>query len=146
MDTKQKIVFFDKLTYIYLELPKFTKTITQIETRFEKWLYVLKNLSKLDRLPEKLKEKIFEKLFKIAEIAKFSQAQLIRYEDSLKEYRDMFSVMSTQRNKGRKEGIKEGENKKALAIAKKLLKKNVPVKDISEITELSISEINKIKK
>jgi len=51
-DTKNKAVFYDKLTYIYLELPKFTKTLEQIETRFEKWLYVLKNLPKLDRLPK----------------------------------------------------------------------------------------------
>ncbi|TVQ20303.1 MAG: hypothetical protein EA361_00185 [Bacteroidetes bacterium] len=54
-------------------LPKFNKTIDELENRFEKWMYVLKNLPKLERIPEKLKEKIFLKLFEKAEIAKFNK-------------------------------------------------------------------------
>ena len=46
MDTKKKTVVFDKLTFIYLEMPKFNKSVDELETRFEKWMYVLKNLSK----------------------------------------------------------------------------------------------------
>ncbi len=57
-------------------MPKFNKSIDELETRFDKWLYVIKNLNSLDRIPEKLKEKIFDKLFAAAEIAKFTQDQL----------------------------------------------------------------------
>jgi hypothetical protein len=65
-------VFYDKLTFIYLQMPKFHKTIDQLKTRFDKWLYVLRNLERLHEIPEKLKDRIFKKLFKAAEIAGFT--------------------------------------------------------------------------
>ncbi len=77
-------IFYDKLVFIYLEMPKFRKTIDQLETRFDKWLFVLKNLNRFERIPDILKEKIFEKLFAAAEIARFTPEQVLSYEDSLK--------------------------------------------------------------
>jgi len=71
------------------------KKVEELETGFDKWLYILKNLNKLDRIPEKLKENIFLKLFETAEIAKFTQKEYQEYqeyqeyEDSLKYYRDL---------------------------------------------------------
>jgi hypothetical protein len=56
-------------------MPKFTKTIDQLETRFDKWLYVLKNLPKLDRLPDSLREKIIDRVFTVAEISKLSNEE-----------------------------------------------------------------------
>ncbi len=70
-------------------MPKFNKTIDELETRFDKWLFVLRNFNKLDRVPDKLREQIFDKLFETAEIAKFTPAQIQSYEDSLKYYRDL---------------------------------------------------------
>ncbi len=55
-DTATKRVFYDKLTFIYLEMPKFNKDLDELETRFDKWLYVIRNLNRLDRLPDKLRE------------------------------------------------------------------------------------------
>jgi predicted transposase/invertase (TIGR01784 family) len=69
-------VFYDKLTFIYLELPKFNKKIDELSTNFEKWLFVLKNLHKLDKIPAQLKEERFEKLFAIAEVAHFTREEL----------------------------------------------------------------------
>ena len=81
-------VFYDKLTFIYLEMPKFNKTLDELETRFDKWLYVIRNLSRLEWMPDKLRERIFEKLFEVAEISSFMREQTTSYEDSLKYYRD----------------------------------------------------------
>ncbi|MCI5135281.1 MAG: Rpn family recombination-promoting nuclease/putative transposase, partial [Candidatus Electrothrix sp. AW2] len=52
-------VFYDKLTFIYLEMPKFTKSLEELTTRFEQWLYVIRNLNRLERLPDSLREEIF---------------------------------------------------------------------------------------
>lgn len=62
MDTEKKTVFYDKLTFIYLQMPNFNKTEDEIETYFDKWLYVIKNLPKLQERPVKLQERVFEKL------------------------------------------------------------------------------------
>ena len=95
METKRKEVFYEKLTFIYLELPKFKKTEEELETHFDKWMYALKNLSQLQSRPRKLQEKVFEKLFKIAEIEKFDQKDRLAYESSLKYYRDLNNVIDT---------------------------------------------------
>jgi predicted transposase/invertase (TIGR01784 family) len=129
-------VFYDKLTFIYLEMPKFNKTVDELETRFDKWLYVLRNLNKLDRVPDKLRERIFDKLFETAEIAGFTQDHVRSYEDSLKYYRDLKNSLDTAREEGKIEG--------KIEIAIKALKKGLSVKDIIELTGLSENEIKKI--
>ncbi|HMU02805.1 MAG TPA: Rpn family recombination-promoting nuclease/putative transposase, partial [Saprospiraceae bacterium] len=85
-------VFYDKLTFIYLEMPKFTKTESELETDFDKWMYVFKNMHLLERIPAKLQGKIFEKLFGEAELAKLKPVDMIAYEESLKVYRDLKAV------------------------------------------------------
>lgn len=102
-------VFYDKLTFIYLELPKFKKKIDELSTNFEKWLFVLKNLHKLNKIPDQLKEKRFEKLFAIAEVAHFTREELKSYEDSKKFYRDIKNSMDTAFEEGKVEGKVEGK-------------------------------------
>ena len=141
METTKKTVFNDKLTYIYLELPKFNKTEKELKTRFDKWLYVLKNLPKLDRLPAKMKDIIFEKLFKVAEIAMFEPVEREIYEDSLKNYRDLVNSIET----AEQDGEEKGKRKEKIEIAKKCLQKGMGIEDISELTGLSKEEIENLK-
>ena len=76
MDVNTKKVFYDNLTYIYLEMPKFRKTEDQLVTLTDKWLYALKNLPRLLERPKALQERIFAKFFKVAEVANFSKCQV----------------------------------------------------------------------
>lgn len=101
-------VFYDKLTFIYLEMPKFNKKEDELESMFDKWLFVLRNLSSLFERPRALQNRVFDRLFEAAEIAKFNPKELGEYWESLKNFRDWYSVMSTQLKKGREEGLKEG--------------------------------------
>jgi len=101
-------VFYDKLKFIYIELPKFRKTEDELVTHFEKWLYVFRHLSQLQDRPKALQDKIFQKLFEAAEIAKFTPKEREIYEDSLKYYRDMKNVVDTAREEGREAGKLEG--------------------------------------
>lgn len=148
-EQETKAVFYDKLTFIYLEMPKFDKKVEELTTRFEKWLYIIKNLHKLDRIPEKLKENIFMQLFETAEIAKFSREEYQNYEDSLKYYRDLNNSLDTAREeareKGREEGREEAKEEKTIEIAKKMILKEMKVSLISEMTGLTEKEINELK-
>lgn len=139
-DSETKKVFYDKLTFIYLEMPKFNKNVDQLETRFDKWLYVLKNLNRLDRVPEKLKEHIFEKLFETAEIAKFTPDQILSYEDSLKYYRDMKNSLDT----AREEGEEKGMDKKTTEVVSRLKNKGFKVGEISEIVGIPVDKVLEI--
>lgn len=135
IDTKK--VFYDKLTFIYLEMPKYNKPIEQLETRFDKWLYVIRNLNRLERIPEKLREKIFDKVFEVAEIAKFTPDQVRSYEDSLKNYRDLKNSLDTAKEEGKIEG--------KIEVALNLLKNGISVDIIAKSTGLSDDDIKKLK-
>ena len=132
-DIETKKIFYDKLTFIYLEMPKFNKTVEELETRFDKWLFVLRNLNKLDRIPDKLKGQIFERLFETAEIAKFTPDQVRSYEDSLKYYRDIKNSLDTARDEGK------------IEVAKNLLKNGVSMDIIMKSTGLTEREIKDLK-
>lgn len=107
IERETREVFYDKLTYIYLEMPKFRKSLNELETRFDKWLYAIRNLSKLDELPVKLQERVFKRLFEAAEVAKFDPVQRLDYNASLKYHRDLKNSFDTARYEGREEGREE---------------------------------------
>ena len=153
-------VFYDKLTFIYLEMPKFDKGLTQLESQFDKWLYVLKHLPDLQERPIALQERVFEKLFIQAEIAGFTKEEREAYEDSLKYYRDLKNVIDTARDEGREEGRiegreegriegkqegrEEGKFEEKLNTARKLKEQGFDTALIAKITGLSQEEINSI--
>lgn len=145
MDIYTKEVFYDKLTFVYLEMPKFNKREDELVTMFDKWLFVLRNLASLLERPAALQERVFTRLFEAAEIAKFSKRELCEYEDSLKNFRDMYSVITTAEMKGeargREEGRAEGELAERQKNAQRMKQKGYPLTDISEITGLSLKEI-----
>lgn len=160
METVTHEVFNDKLTFVYLEMPKFHKTEHELETLFDKWMFVLKNLSRLMERPAALQERVFNRLFEAAEIAKFSPEKLYAYEESLKVYRDWNNVIDTATQKGetkgriegiaegikkgRAEGRAEGELIKARAIALNLKNAGLSITEIATVTGLSVDEINSL--
>ena len=113
METDTKEVFYDKLTYVYVEIPKFDKTENELETMYDKWMFVLKNLSSLMKRPASLQERVFTRLFEQAEISKFNPQELKSYEDSVNAYRDIVNAIKTAEKKkfaeGKAEGKAEGE-------------------------------------
>lgn len=86
-------VFDDKLTLIYLEIPKFRKTEDELVTTLDKWLYLLKHLPNLTARPAQLQEHVFGKLLQAAEIGNFNPEELAEYENNLKHYRDNKNVV-----------------------------------------------------
>ncbi|MBO5828394.1 MAG: Rpn family recombination-promoting nuclease/putative transposase, partial [Paludibacteraceae bacterium] len=98
-------VFNKNLNFIFIEMPKFRKEESELETFMDKWLYAIKNLGKLDDKPTALTEAIFKRFFEVAEIAAFSKTERYDYEENLKNCNDWFSVMNT----AKKDGLEEGE-------------------------------------
>lgn len=136
LDNQTKEVFYDKLTFIYLEMPKFNKTEDELNGMFEKWLFVLRNLSRLMERPKALQERVFTKLFEAAEIAKFTKTEYDNYEESLKVYRDWKNMIVTEKKISREEERKE--------IAKEMKADNEPIAKIMKYTKLSEEEINQL--
>ena len=157
MDTRTGRVFFDKLTYIYLEMPKFDKEIDDLSGYADCWLYIIKNLVKLNERPAAFRDKVFEKFFKVAEIAQFTPEQRSAYEASLKNMRDYNNTVRDAEEKGMRKGLQrgraegleqglqqgkaQGARDKAIEIARRLKMLGLPVSEIAESTGLPESEI-----
>lgn len=113
-------VFYDKLTYIYLEMPNFKKIEAELATPLDKWLYFIKYLEDFETIPSIFKSTVFEQAFETAEIANFKQVELDNYESSLKIFRDNINTFDyakeTAFDEGRLAGIADG----ILSVAKAL--------------------------
>lgn len=140
MDTKTNKVFNTKLMFKYVEVGRFDKTDEELTSLSDKWMYVLKNLSRLDNRPAALREKIFSKLFAAASVARFTPTELREYEDSLKAYRDIKNSLDTAKEEGRE----EGREQRNIEIAKKMLAAGMHIDIIINMTDLSKDEIEKL--
>jgi predicted transposase/invertase (TIGR01784 family) len=172
MDVNRKKVFYDKLTYVYLEMPKFNKGESELNTLFDKWMYVLKHLPDLESRPPALQERVFSRLFKIAEVAKFDEKEQDAYHHSLKVYWDLNNIINFAALEGRNEGFAEGREKgrvegktegraegmaegeargkargkaeKTIEIVKNSFAAGIKIEQITIITGLSATEIVRI--
>ena len=144
-DTATHKVFYDKLEFIYVEIAKFNKSLEELETLYDKWLYALKNLYKLTQRPKELCDKVFDRLFEEAEIAKFTPQELREYEASKIAYRDIKNSVDTAKREGIAEGMEKGMEKKSHEIAKKMLTKGMDEATVMEITGLSAELIQQLK-
>ncbi len=146
-------VFYDKLTLIYLEIPNFKKTESQLETRLDKWLYFIKNLEYLESIPEIFKDVVFTQAFEAAKMANLGSVELYGYEQSLKIMRDNYSTfqyavdtaLAEGREAGLAEGLAEGEAKgerqAKLEIAKTLLRQGMTKEQVGAITGLETTDL-----
>ncbi len=129
-------IFYDKLGYTYIELLNFVKTEIELETDLDKWLYVLKNMSRMDKIPVYLRKPIFEKLFGIAEYTNLTKEEKEMYDTSMKHKWDNKNVVDHARKEAKLEGARE--------IAGKLKKEGLSIEFIAETTGLTIEEIEKL--
>ncbi len=131
-----------------------------------KWLYALKNLYKLTQRPKALCDKVFDRLFEEAEIARFTPQEQREYEASKMAYRDIKNSIDTAKREGKEEGLAEGMerglaegmekglaegmekgmNQRSLEIARKMLANGMDAATVMEITGLSAEEILLLKR
>ncbi len=132
--------FSDKMRYIFLELPSFTKEENECETDFERWIYVLKNMETLQRLPFKARNAVFQRLEQIVDIAAMSKEDRMKYDESIKVYRDRLAVMEFERLKG----VEEGRAETNLNVIRNLKQMGLAPEFIAQATGLSVEEVERL--
>jgi predicted transposase/invertase (TIGR01784 family) len=138
---KEKDYLVDYLSYdlelVFVELPKLTKELEELETITDKWLYFMKKGRSLDTVPETMSAvPEIEQAFAIA-----SQANLSREELEDLEQREMF--IHDQRNAILK-AVSQARNEQQREIAKRLLNL-LDEEAIAQTTGLSLEEVRKLK-
>ena len=150
-------IFSDKLRFIYLSLPFFNKSEEECESGFEKWIYVLKYMEVLERLPFTAQKKIFNHLAKLADVRCLSSEEQEKYDESIKAVDDYYSGLygsyvegeekgiAKGRVEGRAEGRAEGELSKGLTVARNLLAIGMSWPQIMQITGLTEEQLRQLK-
>ena len=151
-------VFYDKIRFIYVQLPLFTKSLDTVDNRLEKWLFLLQKLQHLEKdvVEDNFVEPFFKEVVHLAEVVNMTKEQKLGYDVSWKRYNDYHNTIDYAkksglekgieigRQQGRKEGIKRGEWEKQIAIAKNMLEKDLNISFVSEVTGLSIEQVKEI--
>ena len=138
----------DKLKFVFVEVAKFDKSEDELTTELDKWLYMLKNLSRLLDRPAALRDKIFKRFFDAAEFASLDDEDKKKYISNMQTARDTYNQIEYAKKKGREEGLMEGREegieKRSREIAINMLNNGIPVQTISTCTGLSEEEVAKI--
>lgn len=146
-------LFTDKMRQIFLALPVFGKDEEECENDFERWIYILKNMETLKRMPFKARKAVFEKLEEIADVASLNEEEHELYWKSVNAYRTHLCVMDAAklegreegraegREEGRAEGREEGSIEKCFSIARNLKQLGTSADLISKATGLTPEEI-----
>lgn len=130
--------FYDKLEYIFIEIPKFCKSEQQLSTDLDCWLYALKYMGILDKNSLYLNKRIFQKLFTIAEICNLSKEEFMQYERSLMAEWDQYAVMETAKDQAVKDKLE--------VIVKKALLKGSTIAEVADMAEVSEAFVLEVKK
>ena len=128
--------FYDKLTFIYLEMPNFNLTEIQLLTRLHKWLYFIKHLEDFQTIPSIIADDVFNQAFEKAELAKFGLVELASYEASLKTFRDNKAVFDYAIDTAFSDGKAD--------VAKLMKLENEPIEKIIKYTGFTKEEIEKL--
>ncbi len=148
MNTNTAEKFYDKLGFTFIELPKFEKTETELVSELDYWFFLLRNLSKLDKIPLFLRKPVFSKLFNVAEVSNLNREDKMAYDSSLKQKWDLQNSFDYVEKEGFEKGVTEGrlEGKKQekLNIARNMKAKGLDFVLISELLDLPVETIEKL--
>ena len=148
MNRKSKEVFSDKLRLVYLQLPLFEKEVDECENDFDRWIYVLKNMETIKRLPWAAQDSVFQKLAEIADVSSLTKEERLHYDEALRKYRDTLCVLESAEQRGLKRGLTEGLAKGRaegrIEIARNMKADGITLERIQKYSGLSPEEIAKL--
>lgn len=158
----------NKLRFIYLVLPLFEKKVDECDTDFDKWIYVLKHMEALSRMPFTAQKEIFKQLEEYADSHRLTKKEWEAYENSLWIARDNMACMAAAeiaakekgmaegraegravgreegRAEGREEGRAAGMAEEKIATAKRLLAMGLNTSQVAQGAGLSMEEVEKL--
>ena len=132
LETKTLKQMTDKLEFVFVEVAKFDKREDELETDLDKWLYLLKNMSTLLERPAALRDRVFGRLFDVAEYARLDDEERKNYVEAMNTARDTYNM------------IAYALEKRTYEIAQRMIAKGLDVDTIADFTGLTKDEVAKL--
>ena len=134
-----------KLEFLYLEVGAFRREVCGESPIIDKWMYALKNLSRLEERPAALRERVFARLFEAAKIAAYTKEERNQYENDMMTENDYRNTIDYARDEGRAEGhaagLAEGEARGKAEVARNLLAAGMAADQVSAFTGLTAEQL-----
>mgnify|MGYP002519744374 CR=1 FL=1 len=141
-EERSRRLLTDRVTFIFIELPRFMKTIDELDGNVLEGMYFcFKNMSVLDERPKVLTHQIFSKIFEVSELYNMDQDTRDKVIHKMTTERDLRNQMAY----ARQEAIEEGLTEARAEVARGMLADGMPVDKIAKYTNLSIEEIEALK-
>ena len=140
--------YLSGIVYYVIELSKFEKKIESIDNFLDKWIWFIKYAAKIEKIPANMKEDVFIHAFEKARVANMSSEEWEYYDKAGMAIADEVGALKLAREEGEKRGIEdgkiEGRKEQQLKTAKRMKEKGYSADDISDLTGLSVSEIESL--
>ncbi len=146
--------YSNDIELVFAELPKFTKGIDELTTLTDKWLYFLKEASRLESVPASLdQEPAIHDAFEIARESRLTREEMEAIDrQAIYIHDNRNSILlgrmegkAEGKAEGRAEGRAEGQQEEKIRIVRNLLGQ-LSVEEISQITGLAIDEIEQLER
>ena len=136
-------IFSEKFTLIFIELNKFAarNKSQELSDELQQWLYLLKNISKMEAPDQRLQQDVFRRVFENCEYSKLDVMEKENYQKSVLEYEDVQDAMRYAQERGEEEGFEKGKMEGKMEIARTMLDNKVAVQTIAKYTGLTEEEI-----
>jgi predicted transposase/invertase (TIGR01784 family) len=134
----------DAIRFVFLELGRFNKYIWELETTFDKWMYLLKHMHEMVEIPKEFEDSRFKRLFLLAEIDNFTDEERKQYEESLKNMGDYNNIINTATEEAEKRGLARGREEGKIETIKALIATGVSMESLASALNLSEKEIKSL--
>lgn len=134
--------------FCFLELPKFNKSIDELQTMVEKWTYFFKYAAHTNEAEvEKItgSDEVIRQAYEVLNQFSWSAEELNTYEQEKKREMDAQAILLQQKLEGIAEGMEKGRAEEKAEIAKRMLDQGLEVEKIIQFTNLSEQEIHSIR-
>ncbi|MDR0516404.1 MAG: Rpn family recombination-promoting nuclease/putative transposase [Fibromonadaceae bacterium] len=136
---------YDYINMVFVRLPLFNKTLEECITLQDKLIFSLRHAHELEFKPKQFGEGVFDKIFDIAQIARFSKEERAKYEANMMNQRDQYAILKCARDEGRDEGREEGEARGLEKAARNMLGKGVEPALVASYTNLSLEAVEALR-
>lgn len=147
-DHDSDAVLTDHLHYITIELPKFRKTLEQLENRTEEMAFIFNNIGSMKEIPPQLQGKGFEKLFEMSKFAAMDEKEIKEYyarqKDIIDQKAALHCAVSEGLEKGMEKGLEKGMEAKSMEIAMAMKMDGQPLELIQRYTGLSADAVRSL--
>ena len=138
------IDFLNNLLIGEKRIGNFEKGVDECENDFDRWIYVLKNMETIKRLPWAAQNSVFQKLAEIADVSSLTKEERLHYDEALRKYRDTLCVLESAEQRGLKRGREEGLAKGRTETARNMKAKGLAIDLIAACSGLSPEEIEQL--